>query len=150
MSEDYHKRHNQCKSAVLADVIGRSNLGHFPQAIIAADLAARFGGFSIDFLVATYQERDYVILLPEWVNPEALINCGLTRLHHCRIRCFPWDPNQNAEYTRLSYKAQIKIINLPFECWSSSHVSAIVGGFGRFLRADDNSTNILDMTGFRC
>ncbi len=150
LSEDFHIRHNQCKNAVLADVTGRSNLGHFPQATIAADLAARFGGFPTDFLVATYRPRDYVIILPEWVNSDSLTNCGLLRLHHCRLNCFPWDPNQHAEHTRLSYKAWIKIMNLPFECWSSSLVSAIVGGFGRFLHADDNSVNILDMTGFRC
>ncbi len=88
MTEDVRNRQSQRRSAVLSDIIGRSNLGHFPQERIAVDLAERFGGFSTDFLVARYQERDYVILLLEWVRPEDLISNGLTRLSHCRLRCF--------------------------------------------------------------
>ncbi len=64
LSEDYHKRHLQRQCAFLVDVIGRANLGHFPQETIATDLAARFGGFSTDFLMAKRHERDYVVLLP--------------------------------------------------------------------------------------
>ncbi len=150
MTEDFRNRQSQRRSAVLADIIGRSNLGHFPQERIAVDLAERFGGFSTDFLVARYQERDFVILLPEWVRPEDLINNGLTRLAHCRLRCFSWEPYQNADISSLSYKAWVKIGNLPFECWSTPRVSGIVSGFGRFLRVDDNSVNIVDMSGFRC
>ncbi len=48
------------------------------------------------------------------------------------------------------YKAWIKIVNLPFECWSEECVTAIVHGFGRFLRADTNSINLVDLIGFRC
>ncbi len=60
LTEDYFIRQRQRQSAVLADVIGRARLGHFPQDTIANDLAARFGGFSTDFLVAKHRERDYV------------------------------------------------------------------------------------------
>ncbi len=135
---------------MLADIIGRSNLGHFPQETIASDLAARFGGFTTDFLAARYHERGFVILLPDWVRPEDLINRGLTQLAHCRLRCFPWTPYRNAAPSRIAYKAWIKIENLPFEWLSANRMSAIVSGFGRFLRADDGSINIVDFTGFRC
>ncbi len=65
LTEEFRNRQSQCRNAVLADVIGRANMGHFPQDTLAADLAARYGGFPTDFLVARHQERDYVILLPE-------------------------------------------------------------------------------------
>ncbi len=135
---------------MLADVIGRSNLGHFPQGTIASDLAARFGGFATDFLVAKCHERDYVILLPEWVRPENLICNSLIRLSHCRLQCYSWEPYRHVSRSRLEYKLWIKIVSLPFECWLASCVSAMVHGFGRFLRADTNSVNMVDLTGFRC
>ncbi len=103
---------------MLADVIGRSNLGHFPQETIAGDLAARFSGFSTDFLVAKFRERDYVILLPDWVRPENLVCNSLIRLSHCTLQCYTWEPYRHASRSRLVYKAWIKIDNLPFECWS--------------------------------
>ncbi len=134
----------------MADIIGRASLGHFPQNTIANDLATRLGGFSTDFLVAAFHERDYVILLPQWVRPDDLINIGLVHLNHCRLRCFPWDPLRNATPSRLTYKAWIKLINLPLECWSVHRVSAILSGFGRFIKADANSINMVDLIGFRC
>ncbi len=89
LTDDFHKRQQQCRRAVMADIIGRASLGHYPQDTIASDLALRFGGLSTDFLVAVFHERDYVIMLPQWVRPDTLINNGLVHLSHCRIRCFP-------------------------------------------------------------
>ncbi len=73
LSEDFLNRQRQRQCAVLADVIGIANLGHPPQVTIASDLAARFGGFATDFLVAKHRERDFVLFLPEWVRPEDLV-----------------------------------------------------------------------------
>ncbi len=42
------------------------------------------------------------------------------------------------------------MINLPFECWSESRVSALINGFGRYLRTDDGSRNLLDFNFFKC
>ncbi len=64
LSEEYRTRHAQNGNAVMADVIGRATLGHAPLETIADDLASRFGGYPADFVVAGYQERDYVIFLP--------------------------------------------------------------------------------------
>ncbi len=150
LTEEFFKRQAQRQCAVLADVIGRSRLGHSPQVTIASDLAARFGGFTTDFLAARHHERDFVILLPDWVRPEDLTNRGLINLAHCRLDCVPWEPYARAARSRISYKAWIRIENLPFECWSANRVSAVVNGFGRFLKADDSSTNMMDLTGFRC
>nr|CAD1824259.1 unnamed protein product [Ananas comosus var. bracteatus] len=89
--------------------------------MIATDLANQFGGFCNDFHVARYRERDYVIFLP-----------------------------QNASRSLITFKVWIKLVNLPFECWSESRVASIVNGFGRFLKADENSLNVFDLTSFRC
>ncbi len=95
-------------------------------------------------------DRDYVILLPEWVRPETIVINKLLRLEHCRLRCLEWDPNRHASHSRLTYKAWIKLEQLPFECWSEKCVTAMVIGFGRFIRADVNSINLVDLTGFKC
>ncbi len=150
LSEDFHKRQQQCHRVVLADVIGQASLGHFPQGTIASDLALCFGGLSTDFLVAAFHERDYVIMLPQWVRPDTLINNGLITLSHCQLRCVPWDPLRYATPSFLTYKAWIRLVNLPFECWSAHKVSTIVCGFGRFIKADDNSSNMVDMMWYRC
>ncbi len=150
LSEDFHRHQTQRRCAVLADVISRSNLGHCPQAMIAMDLAAKFGGFTSDFLVARHPERDFVVFLLEWVSPDELINRGLSHLAHCRLRCFYWDPYRNVDPSRIAYKAWIKILNLPFECWTANRVSTIVSGFGRFLKADDSTSNLMDLAGYRC
>ncbi len=44
----------------------------------------------------------------------------------------------------------IKLFNLPFECWSKSRVSSIVNDFGRYLRADNSSRNLLELDFFKC
>ncbi len=150
LTEEYRTRHEQCGRAVMVDVIGRSNLGHRPHDTIADDLAARFGGYPSDFLVAGYRERDFVIFLPVWVRPEAVLTNELIHLHHCRLRCFLWDPLRRAASSRLTYKAWIRLLNLPFECWTADRVSAMVCGFARFLQADAQSIELGDMSGFKC
>ncbi len=70
---------------MLATPMGPANLEHYPQGLIANDLAGRFGGFSNDFLVTKFQERDFVIFLPQWVQPEVLIHKEGIRLGHCRL-----------------------------------------------------------------
>ncbi len=100
--------------------------------------------------MARHQDRDFAILLPQWVRLEDLIINALILLPHCRLRCLPWEPYRNARLSELTYKAGIKLNNLLFECWSTSKVSAIVSGFGRFLRADPNSINMVDLIGFCC
>ncbi len=77
LTEEFFNRQRQRQFAVLADVIGRARLGHCPLVTIASDLAARFGGFATDFVVAKHQERDYAILLPQWMRPEDLYDNGL-------------------------------------------------------------------------
>ncbi len=39
---------------------------------------------------------------------------------------------------------------LSYECWSEGGVAAAVNGFGRYLRADDSSRNLLDLNFFKC
>ncbi len=104
LSEGYYLRQLQCRRAVLATPMGTVNLGHYPQGTIANDLAGRFGGFSNDFLVAKYQERDFVIFLPQWVQPEVLIRREGVRLGLYRLRCFAWNPYRDAVRARLTYK----------------------------------------------
>lgn len=149
-SDGFHSRQLQCENAILADVIGPANLGHFPQNMIATDLANQFGGFCNDFHVARYRERDYVIFLPQWVHAGDLVRRSLLYLAHCKLRCFSWNPHRNASRSLITLKVWIRLVNLPFECWSESRVASIVNGFGRFLKADENSLNVFDLTSFRC
>nr|CAD1832996.1 unnamed protein product [Ananas comosus var. bracteatus] len=42
----------------------------------------------------------------------------------------------NARSHRVTFHAWIRLINLPFECWTVARVVALVSGFGRFEKAD--------------
>lgn len=135
---------------MLANVVGPAQLGHYPQETIANDLASRFGGLSDDFHVARYRERDFVIFLPQWVRPAVLFSKEVVRLCHCQLRCYNWNPYSNTRRSQLTYKIWVKLVNLPFECWSEARVVALVNGFRRYLREDSDSVNIMDLIGFRC
>ncbi len=135
---------------MLATPMGPANLGHYPQGMIANYLAGRFGGFSNDFLVTKYRERDFVIFLPQWVQPEVLIRREGVCLGHYRLRCFACNPYRDAVRARLTYKVWIKLVNLPYECWAENRVSAIINGFGRYLRTDESSRSLLDFNFFKC
>ncbi len=117
LTEGFNIRQQQSRRVVLATPMGQANLGHYPQGLIANNLAGRFGGFSNDFLVTKFCERDFVIFLPQWVPPEVLIRRKGIRLGHCWLRCFAWDPLRDAVRARLTYKIWIKLVNLPYECW---------------------------------
>ncbi len=149
-TEGFILRQQQRQNALLAHVIGPARLGHFPQDSIAADLASRFGGFANDFLVTKNRNRDFILFFPSWVCAEDLANREFLRLSHCKLRVFRWNPYGGAPRSRLSYKAWITIVNLPFECWSAARVAALVNGFGRFLHSDDATENFHDLAGFRC
>uniref|UniRef100_A0A6V7QXD9 DUF4283 domain-containing protein n=1 Tax=Ananas comosus var. bracteatus TaxID=296719 RepID=A0A6V7QXD9_ANACO len=56
----------------------------------------------------------------------------------------------NARPHRSGYRAWIRLLNLPFECCTIPRVAAIVGGFGRFVKADAVSRANLDLRAFRC
>ncbi len=148
-SDGFLTRQEQRRNALIAHVTGPARLGHFPQDTIATDLATRFGGFANDFLVTKYRQRDFILFLPSWVRAEELASRDFLRLPHCKLRVFPWNPYGGAPRSRITFKAWITIVNLPFECWSEARVAAIVSGFGRFLQADDATINFHDLAGFR-
>nr|CAD1817695.1 unnamed protein product [Ananas comosus var. bracteatus] len=150
LTEDFHTRQNHCRNAILVDVLPPKNLGHFPQETIANRLASRFGGFPSDFHVARYSERDFVIFLSEWVPCYQLLRREILTLDDLRLQCYPWSPWSGARAMQLTYNVWIRLVSLPYECWSSRTVAALVGGFGRFIRADDFSVRMVDLTGYRC
>nr|CAD1823672.1 unnamed protein product [Ananas comosus var. bracteatus] len=121
-----------------------------PQDTISSGLANHFGGYPTDFLVAKHRERDFIVFLPEWVQSESLIRRELVSLGDFRLRCFAWNPYVGARRFLPPYKAWIRLVSLPYECWSSRTVASIVGGFGRFLRADDFTTRMADLSSYRC
>nr|CAD1824297.1 unnamed protein product [Ananas comosus var. bracteatus] len=127
-----------------------ANLGHFAQDTIANGLANRFGGFPTDFLVARYREREFVVFLPEWVPSDSLVRRLNLSLGDIRLRCHAWNPYSGARRFSPPYKAWIRLVSLPYECWSSRTVAAIVGGFALFIRADEHTTRIIDLSGYRC
>nr|CAD1819155.1 unnamed protein product [Ananas comosus var. bracteatus] len=94
--------------------------------------------------------RDYAVFLPEWVPAERLVRREVLNLGACRLRCYPWNPYHGARRPPLTYKVWIRLVSLPYECWSSRSVGALVGGFGRFIRPDDFSARMADLSGYRC
>nr|CAD1833442.1 unnamed protein product [Ananas comosus var. bracteatus] len=60
------------------------------------------------------------------------------------------DPVRNARPHQASLRAWIRLINLPFECWTVARVAAMVSGFGRFVMADETTKAMTDLHAFRC
>uniref|UniRef100_A0A6V7QUE7 CCHC-type domain-containing protein n=1 Tax=Ananas comosus var. bracteatus TaxID=296719 RepID=A0A6V7QUE7_ANACO len=149
-TEDFFARQNRRRNALLVDVVPAANLGHFAQDTIANGLANRFGGFPTDFLVARYRDREFVVFLPEWVPSESLVRRVNLSLGDIRLRYYAWNPYSGARRFSPPYKAWIRLVSLPYECWSSRTVAAIVGGFARFIRADEHTTRMIDHSGYRC
>nr|CAD1829394.1 unnamed protein product [Ananas comosus var. bracteatus] len=65
-------------------------------------------------------------------------------------RTDPDDLREAQRYYRLGYSAWIKLMGLPFECWTVARVAAMVSSFRRFLRADDVTESMSDLRAFRC
>ncbi len=149
-TEEFIRRTELRRNAILADVMQPDSLGPAPQQTLANALARRFGGYSHDFFVARYNERDFAVLLPSWVSAETLIRRQVTTHDNIWLRCYPWGPSWYARPHRSSFKAWIQLRNVPFECWTPARVASLIGGFGRFIRADDSSRNMTDLRAFRC
>lgn len=41
-------------------------------------------------------------------------------------------------------------MSLAFECWFTRNVVTLVGGFERFIKANDLTTYMTDLSGYRC
>ncbi len=63
-TEELIRRTELRRNALLADVIQPEDLGPAPQQTLSNALVRRFGGYSHDFFVARFHERDFAILLP--------------------------------------------------------------------------------------
>nr|CAD1842921.1 unnamed protein product [Ananas comosus var. bracteatus] len=87
---------------------------------------------------------------PEWVPAEVLIRREVLSLNEFWIRCYRWGQYRDAQPHRLQYSAWIRLLNLPFECWTVARVAALVGGFGRFVKADATTKAMTDLRAFRC
>nr|CAD1819540.1 unnamed protein product [Ananas comosus var. bracteatus] len=149
-TDEYLRRVELRRNAVLADVIQPANLGPDPISTIKTALANRFGGYKEDFTVARCRERDFAIFLPEWVPAAVLIRREVLTLNNFWIRCWPWGRYRDARPHRVQYKAWIRLINLPFEIWSIARVAALISGFGRFIKADDETKAMTSFRAFRC
>ncbi len=149
-TEEYLRRLELRRNAMLVDVVQPRDLGLAPQQTIANALARRFGGYAHDFFVSRYRERDFAILLPGWVSAEVLIRRQIVTLDNIWLRCYGWGPYWNARPHRVPYTAWIQLRNLPFECWTAARVASMVGGFGRFIGADDATKEMTDLRAYRC
>uniref|UniRef100_A0A6V7QYA4 CCHC-type domain-containing protein n=1 Tax=Ananas comosus var. bracteatus TaxID=296719 RepID=A0A6V7QYA4_ANACO len=149
-TEEYLRRRNLRRNAVLADVLRPANLGLDPVSTIKQALARRFGGYNDDFAVARHRERDFAIFLPEWVPAEMLIRREVLTLDTFWIRCYTWGQYRDARPHRSRYQAWIRLLNLPFEIWTVPRVASIVSGFGRFVKADRGTLAMTDLRAFRC
>nr|CAD1841252.1 unnamed protein product [Ananas comosus var. bracteatus] len=149
-TEEYLRRVELRRNAILADVIPPANLGPDPIITIKNALASRFGGYNDDFAVARCRERDFAIFLPEWVPAEVLVRREVLTLNGFWLRCFPWGQYRYVRHHRVQYRAWIRLINLPFEIWTVARVAALVSGFGRFIKADEATKAMKDLRAFRC
>nr|CAD1824895.1 unnamed protein product [Ananas comosus var. bracteatus] len=149
-TEEYLRRVELRRNAVLVDVIQPANLGHDPITVIKTTLASRFEGYVDDFVVARYRERDFAIFLLEWVPTDLLIRREIITLNGFWIRCWPWGQYRYARPHRVLFKAWIRLLNLLFEIWSVARVVALVSSFGRFIRADSATKAMTDLRAFRC
>ncbi|OAY65254.1 hypothetical protein ACMD2_16588 [Ananas comosus] len=149
-TDEYLRRVELRRNAILADVIQPANLGPDPISTIKTALASRFAGYKEDFAVARYRERDFAIFLPEWVPAAVLIRREVLTLNDFWIRCWPWGRNRDARPHRVQYKAWIRLINLPFEIWTVARVAALISGFGRFIKADEETKAMTNFRAFRC
>lgn len=81
---------------------------------------------------------------------DQLLRRATISLGEVRLRCYAWNPYAGARHPPLTYYAWIRLVCLPYECWLSRTVAALVGGFGRFIRADDFTSRMVDLSGYRC
>nr|CAD1840880.1 unnamed protein product [Ananas comosus var. bracteatus] len=144
-TEEYLRRVELRRNAVLADVIQPANLGPDPISAIKTALASRFGGYIDDFAVARFRGRDFAIFLPKWVPADLLIRREIITLNDFWIRCWPWGQYRHARPHRVLFKAWIRLSNLPFEIWSVPRVAALVSSFGRFIKADSTTKAMTDL-----
>nr|CAD1835534.1 unnamed protein product [Ananas comosus var. bracteatus] len=124
-TEEYLRRVDLRRNALLADVIQPANLGPDPISTIKSALASRFGGYNDDFAVARHRDRHFAIFLPEWVPAEVLSRREVLTLNGFWLRCFPWGQYRDARPHRVHYRAWIRLINLPFEIWTVPRVAAL-------------------------
>nr|CAD1835713.1 unnamed protein product [Ananas comosus var. bracteatus] len=149
-TEEYLRRVELRRNALLADVIPPANLGPDPINTIKSALARRFGGYNEDFSVARCRERDFAVFLPEWVPVGVLTRREILTLDGFWLRCYPWGQYRDARPHPVQYKAWIRLISLPFEIWTVPRVAALVSGFGRFIKADGPTKALTDLRAFRC
>ncbi len=91
-TEEYLRRSELRRNALLADVVQPNDLGLALQQTLANALARRFGGYAHDFFVTKYRERGYVIILPSWASAETLVRRHLITLEEIWLRCYNWGP----------------------------------------------------------
>nr|CAD1840834.1 unnamed protein product [Ananas comosus var. bracteatus] len=89
-TEEYLRRVELRRNALLADVIPPANLGPDPINTIKSALARRFGGYNDDFSVARCRERDFAVFLSEWVPVGILTRREILTLDGFWLRCYPW------------------------------------------------------------
>ncbi len=132
-TEEFFRRVELRRNAILVDVIQPAELGPAPQQSLANALARRFGGYGHDFFVSRYSERDFAIILPSWVSAEVLVRRQILSLDEVWLRCFTWGAYRNARPHRTLFTAWIQLRNVPFECWTPARIASLVSGFGRFI-----------------
>ncbi len=86
--EEFLRRAELKRNALLADVVQPSDLGPNPQQTLADAPARRFGGYSHDFFVTRFRESDFAIILPGWVSADTLIRRHLITLEATWLRCY--------------------------------------------------------------
>nr|CAD1830575.1 unnamed protein product [Ananas comosus var. bracteatus] len=117
--------------------------------ILARGLAARFGGSSTAFRVASFLPRTRAVFFPNWVARESAIGRSPIRIDNFSFHFSRWVEVGERARGYLRCKAWIRLRDWPILCWNREDVKAAVSGFGELWEVDAASDSGADVSYYR-
>nr|CAD1824953.1 unnamed protein product [Ananas comosus var. bracteatus] len=117
--------------------------------ILARGLAARFGGSSSAFRVASFLPRTRAVFFPNWVARESAIGRSPIRIDDFSFHFSRWVQVGERARGYLRCKAWIRLRDWPILCWNREDVKAAVSGFGELWEVDAASDSGADVSYYR-
>lgn len=117
--------------------------------ILSRGLAARFGGFSSDYTVASFKPLSMAVFFPNWVARESAIGRSPLRFNGICFHFSNLVEVGEKDRGHLCHKAWIRLHHWPILCWNEEDVKAAVCNFGELWEIDAISERRLDVSFFR-
>ncbi len=117
--------------------------------VLPRGLAARFGGNSDDYRVASLASHGLAVTFPNWVARESAIARSPHRLENHGFWFSNWVETDEIGRGRLLLKAWIKLHQWPLLCWNTEDVLAAISGFEALWEVDEASESMRDVSYFR-